>query len=371
MDSPLASFLLSRISGHGPLTVAEFMDLALYHPEHGYYTRAAQRSGREGDFFTSVDVGPLFGEMLALQINEIWRLLKFPAFDLVEAAAGNGRLTRDVLSAAAAERLGFLPHTHVTLVERSAAARAAHAGAFASLDFPVAPISRADLPRGVNGVIFANELLDALPVHVLEMTEAGLEEIYVGALDGRLVEIRGPVSSSEVADYVSAIGVEPPPGTRMEAGLAAARWMADAAAALERGVLLLVDYGHEARELYSQVHAPGTLTTYRRHSVGARHWLEDPGEADLTAHVNLTAVRRAAECAGMESLGMVDQMYFLTSLGLVARLPDGADRASISRRLAAKSLLMPGGLGSTMKVMAFAKNAGRPVLRGLSSGRLT
>jgi SAM-dependent MidA family methyltransferase len=147
--------------------------------------------------------------------------------------------------------------------------------------------------------------------------------------------------------------------------------MSAAAAAIDRGFVLLFDYGHEAHELYSRLHAAGTLTTYRRHAAGARHWLDDPGEADLTAHVNLTAIRHAARLAGLEVLGIVDQMYFLTSLGIVDRLPEGADRAAISRRLTAKTLLMPGGLGSTMKVMAFGKNVGRPALRGFASGRLT
>ena len=347
------------------------MEAALYHPEHGYYARAPQRSGREGDFFTSVDVGPLFGEMLALQIDESRRLLNLDEIDLVEAGAGNGRLTRDVLAAAAAERLEFLPRTRVTLVERSAAARAAQPARFASPGLPVPVTSRDDLPPRISGVIFANELLDALPVHVVETTQAGVEEIYVGSEGARLVEVRGPLSTGAIAEYLAQVGVEPPRGTRIEVGLAAVQWIAGAAAALERGIVLLFDYGHEARELYSAVHALGTLTTYRRHSVGARHWLEDPGEADLTAHVNLTAVCAAAERAGLEVLGIVDQMYFLLALGILERLPDGSDRRAISRRLAAKSLIMPGGLGSTMKVMAFAKNAGRPVLRGVSSGRLT
>ncbi len=368
----LSSLLLSHVAANGPITVADYMERALYDPDHGYYARAAQRSGREGDFFTNVDVGPLFGEMLAVQIDEIWRLLGSDPFDVVEAAAGNGRLTRDILAAAHAEGLGFLAHARVTLVERSAAARAAHATTFASPDLPCPWVSSAGLPRGVQGVIFANELLDALPVHVVENTAAGLVEIYVGARNGRLVETRGPLSSPAIAAYVSDLGVESPPtGARLEVGLAAAQWIADAAAALDRGILLLVDYGHEARELYGDVYSTGTLTTYRRHSAGARHWLADPGEADITAHVNLTAIRHAAGRAGLVPLGMVDQTYFLTALGIVERLPSGSSREAIGRRLAAKSLIMPGGLGSTMKVMAFAKDAGRPALRGLSSGRLT
>jgi SAM-dependent MidA family methyltransferase len=111
--------------------------------------------------------------------------------------------------------------------------------------------------------------------------------------------------------------------------------------------------------------------SYRSHSARAEDVLREPGTRDLTAHVNLTVVREAAERAGLVTLGTVDQTYFVTNLGIVERLDGGQDRAAVVRRLAAKTLLMPGGLGSTMKVMAFARGLGRPALRGLSSGRLT
>jgi SAM-dependent MidA family methyltransferase len=374
--------IVSRIRERGPITVAEFMELALYHSGRGYYASAARRSGRGGDFFTSVDVGPLFGEMVAVQLDEMWHVLATHGaahLHLVEVAAGDGRLTRDVLDAAASEPFEFLHHTRVTLIDRSAAALAAHTATFPPPDADAAhslattiPIeSRVDLPSHITGVILANELLDAMPVHVIEVTEAGLVEIYVGLQDGRLAECPGPLSDPAIRDYIDRMNVRLEAGTRIEAGLRAAQWMRDAADALERGFLLLLDYGHEARELYSAVHAGGTLTTYRRHAAGMQHWLDEPGEADLTSHVNLTAIRLAAESAGLHTLGITDQTYFLTALGLLQRLSSASDQAAVSRRLAAKTLLMPGGLGSTMKVIVFAKNVGHPRLRGLSWGRVT
>lgn len=364
------------------MTVAEFMELALYHPEHGYYTSAIRRSGSEGDFFTNVDVGPAFGEMLAVQLEEMWRILEAQGksvFHLVEAGAGDGRFTRDILDAAAAERLDFLERVRVTLVDRSAAARAGHTSTLAAYGndsvrahtAAIAVESCADLPLRVSGVILANELLDAMPVHVLEATTSGLKEVYVAEREGELIQSLGPLSDAALAEYIDSLHIACEAGTRLEVGMQAVDWMRRAAATLECGFLVLIDYGHEARELYSATHRSGTLTTYRRHTAGMRHWLEAPGESDLTAHVNLTAVRHAAESAGLLTLAVVDQTYFLAALGILERLSSESDAIAVSRRLAAKTLLMPGGLGSTMKVMVFAKNVGQPALRGLSWGRLT
>lgn len=368
--------IVSRIRSTGPITVAEFMQVALYDPAHGYYARAAQRSGRSGDFFTNVDVGTLFGELLAVQAAEMARLLATSAgpgpaeFDLVEAAAGNGRLARDVLDALEREHEEVYAALELTLVEPSAAARAAQGG---MLGHHAAKLkaSRADLPANLRGLVFANELLDALPVHVVTMTREGLREIFVAERHGVLAEVTGAPSTPEIEAYLARAGARLGIGARAEVNLDAIRWIDTAAGALERGFLLLVDYGHVADELYSPTHAAGTLTTYRQHRADAAHWLADPGSADLTSHVDLTSVRNAAEGAGFRTLGMVDQTYFLTALGLAERLQTGHDRDGVTRRLAAKTLVMPGGLGSTMKVLAFAKGLGQPALRGFSSGRLT
>jgi len=352
------------------------MEVALYDAAHGYYARAARRSGRRGDFFTSVDVGPLFGELIAVQLAGMWALLRDAGaalFDIVEAGAGSGRLARDILDAAAREHPDLYENARVTLVERSAAAR----GAQRAMLGPHAStmVSAEEIPAATTGVIFANELLDALPVHVVTMTASGLREIYVTEREGRLVEIEGPMSDPTVTGYISDCisrsGLTLAIGARVEVGLEAERWVRRAADTLDRGFLLLFDYGHEARELYSATHHSGTLMSYRGHTARAEDWLNDPGERDLTSHVNLTTVRRAAESAGLQTLGVIDQTYFLGALGLVERLDPGDDRGALKRRLAAKTLVMPGGLGSTMKVMVFAKGVGTPALRGLSNGRLT
>ena len=376
---PLAEVIRQRIRVEGPLPFATYAELALYHPEFGYYARADRRSGRAGDFFTSVDLGPLFGEILAVQCAEMWRHLGTARFDLVEAGAGNGQLARDVLDAAVRHDPAFYDAVDLHLVERSPVARAAQADTLEGHTPKLVSAGPALPTRSrISGVLLANELLDALPPHLLMMTDDGLREVYVDAdAGGALVERLGPISSARVQAHVDRrrIAFKLEPGWRVEVVPDAVDWVREAVQSVQRGFLVLIDYGHEANELYSRTHATGTLTTYSHHHVetittaGTQPWLVDPGSRDITAHVDLTAVRETAESAGADTLGILDQTYFLLGLGAVERAATNAnahDVQAIRRRLALKSLLMPGGLGSTQKVMIFGKRVGAPTLSGLS-----
>jgi SAM-dependent MidA family methyltransferase len=260
------------------------------------------------------------------------------------------------------------------LVEESAAARAAQP---AELGHHAARLagSAARLPGSVHGAIVANELLDALPPHLVAMREDGLREVFVGEDGGRLRPFEGPPSTPRLAEYLSTVGVRLQPGWRAEVNLSAVDWVRAAARALERGFLLLIDYGHEATQLYSAARAGGTLASFRRHASdpgdGGYGWLSEPGLRDITAHVDITGIRLAANAEGLVTLGVVDQTYFLLGLGLDGHLlAGGPEPAALERRLAAKALMLPGGLGSTHKVIVFGKGIGSPNLRGLT-GRLT
>ena len=335
------------------------MEIALYHPELGYYARAAQKTGRAGDFFTSVDVGPVFGELLARQFAEMWRLLKSLKFDLVEAGAGSGRLARDVLDAAQRADPEFYSAIRLSLVEASPAARAdqhrvlgPHAALLAH--------SSSTMPDRIEGVIYANELLDALPTHAVAMTGSGLREVFVDEVDGRFVERFKELSSLRIAEYLARAGAEMRVGWRAEVNLAAEDWTRRAAESLQRGFLVVIDYGHDERDLYGASHSAGTLTSYKQHSQLA-DFLQEPGETDITAHVDLSAVTRAAERSGLDVLARLDQTYFLLGLGITQ-----LEGLAFRQRLALKTLLLPGGLGSTHKVLIFARGVGRPSLMGCS-----
>jgi SAM-dependent MidA family methyltransferase len=374
----------------GPLTVAAFMDLALYHPELGYYARAARRTGRAGDFFTSVDVGPLFGELLAAQIAEMAHVLASvpspsSSFDLIEAGAGNGQLAADILRALAARDPRLLERLVLTLVEASAAARAEHdaiVGEVTDRPFTSSPA----LPESFEGVLLANELLDAFPVHQVVMHPDGMKEVYVEAatdfsggadLSGppRLQIAEGATSTPALAAYLQRAGVTLERGWRAEVNLRALDWVREAARKLRRGFIILIDYGHPASELYSASHSAGTLTTFSRHvAQGAEadprtpSWLQNPGGQDITAHVDFTSIRAAAEGEGLIALAFLDQTYFI--LGLLSRLGSlepvdpASPRGRTVRQL--KTLLLPGGLGSTMKVLILGKGVGTPALAGAS-----
>ncbi len=364
------------------------MDLALYDSEFGYYARAAQRSGRAGDFFTSVDVGPLFGELLAVQVAEMAELLQSTVdFDLVEAGAGSGRLSADILRAARKRDPAFYQSIRLHLVEASAAARAAQRETLGDVEDRLVS-SSPTLPESFEGVLVANELLDAMPVHQVVMRGDGLRETYVTLVDRqqstvdsrtaspatddcRLTTVEGPLSTPALTDYLSRLGVTLEPGWWAEINLRAVEWTREAARRLRRGFVIVIDYGHQARELYSETHASGTLTSFSRHTMARTEgnvrtptWLEQPGEQDLTTHVDFTSVRAAAEAQGLITLGFMDQTYFL--LGLLQGQKSFA-LADHARPLT--TLLMPGGLGSTHKVLIFGKDVGHPTLRGCSFGQ--
>jgi SAM-dependent MidA family methyltransferase len=183
----------------------------------------------------------------------------------------------------------------------------------------------------------------------------------------RLVE--GPPSTPALASYLDRLNVTLEPGWRVEINLRAIDWIRDAVRKLRRGVIILIDYGHEARELYSPSHAGGTLTTYAAHrsngpesSDATPSWLQRPGEQDITSHVDFTSVRAAADAEGLTTIALLDQTYFL--LGLVESARRTFD--DVKERLALKTLLMPGGLGSTHKVLILGKGVGTPALKGCS-----
>jgi SAM-dependent MidA family methyltransferase len=384
------------------LTVAAFMDLALYDAEVGYYARAPQRSGRAGDFFTSVDVGSMFGELLERQIAEMAGILaEAPEttarragtgatsstgdagapFDLVEAGAGNGRLAADILRAARRRHPSLYGRTHLHLAEASVEARAAHRETLAEVAGRLRSSSDA-VPDRFEGVLVANELLDAFPVHQVVMREDGLREVYVdadrpgrfaGSPGDRFVLVEGPLSTPALREHLARLHVTLEPGWRVEINLRAVDWVRDVARRLVRGFIILIDYGHDARDLYSATHSAGTLTTYSAHRVdgpdsrgSAPAWLRRPGEQDITAHVDFTSVRGAAESEGLSTIGFLDQTYFVMGLLDAEDLANTTGPATLQKSLALRTLLMPGGLGSTHKVLLLGKHVGVPALLGCS-----
>lgn len=347
----------------GRLTFAAFMDLALFHPTLGYYSRPGAKIGRRGDFTTAPAFHPAFGEAVALQVAEMWERLGRPSpFPVVEVGAGGGHLARSLLTALPGPVRAAVQYA---IVERSPALRAVQQGALAGL--PV--IWREALPPGgLTGVVLSNELFDALPVHRLVQAEAGLQELYV-TWDGQgLAEVADTPSSPVLAEVLAAGGVRLRPGHRAEVSLAAGEMIRAMGRSLERGYVLTIDYGDEASRLYGPRRPAGTLRCYFRHLEMDSPY-ERVGLQDITADVNFTHLAAAGRDAGLAPLGLVTQGAFLQALGLGARAEALAARARQDRSALAdleqiRFLLDPYGVGGAFRVLIQGKGAGGP-LRGL------
>lgn len=361
--SELLRLIGNEIRVGGPITFARFMELALHHPEHGYYARGPERLGRQGDFFTASDVGAAFGACIARQLVEMDALLGKPeTFHYVEHGAGRGILARDVEDALRGTEPAFAARFEAVLVDTSSGMRAAAAGRL-----PEARVEAVGLPTPAGaGCVVAVELLDALPVHRVRRRGGALVEVLV-ALDGdRLVEVEG-APGADPSTWADAYGAAPEDGDEAEACLVLGPTLAALAASIDRGFLLIVDYGHEAKRLFGPAHRRGTLMAYHRHRAN-EDYLERVGEQDLTAHVNLTALKREAEALGLHVAGITTQDRFLIANGILDGLDteEGGPVLATKRRLQAKQLIHPDAMGRTFKVAVFSKGLlPPPVLRGL------
>jgi SAM-dependent MidA family methyltransferase len=368
--NPLAVLLAERIRRFGPITFAEYMRECLYHPVHGYYSQPEAR--RFADYFTSVDVHPIFGRLLARQFAEFWELLGRPhEFPLVEAAAGTGRLAGHILTFAQSQLPEFYQAVRYVAVERSPArcdqiamrfAPHIAAGHFrATIEIPAKILA---------GCVFSNELLDALPVHRVLQQNGALREILVICDGDSFSEIPMPVSTCAISEYFAAQQVVLAEGQQAEAGLEACDWITEIGRRLERGFVLTIDYGHEAAELFDAHHMAGTVLAYASHRA-SEDFYRAPGQQDLTAHVNFTALRLWGQRNGLEALGTVSQTSFLLALGqgneFADLYDDGMDEAErVRARLQLKTLIYPEGMGERFQVLVQQKGVPGAKLTGLA-----
>ncbi|MGA2844428.1 MAG: SAM-dependent methyltransferase [Candidatus Acidiferrales bacterium] len=367
--TPLALILAERIRSNGPITFAEYMEACLYHPVYGYYTKAEQQPGR--DYFTSADARPLFGRLLARQLQEMWCMLGRPdAFQLVEAGAGTGRLAKQILDFAAEAWPDFYQALRFIAVERSTARRSLQTKV---LDGHIARgrfLSQDEFPDEVAcGCIFSNELIDAMPVHRLVREGNDLREIYVGTGKNGLCDEMGLLSSNELSEYLSEQNIHLHEKQQAEANLAACRWIEQVGKMLQRGFIVTIDYGHEARELYDERHMRGTLLAYERHRAG-EDWFRAPGEQDLTAHVNFSALDLYGRRSGLVQTGFISQSKFLLALARHGNFSDlqsdeMTEVEQTQRRLLFKTLINPEGMGETFQVLIQHKGIEPGNLAGL------
>jgi SAM-dependent MidA family methyltransferase len=367
--TPLARALAERIRRSGPIPFAEYMRECLYHPEFGYYSKPEAR--RFADFYTSVDVHPIFGRLLARQFAEIWDKLGRPhEFYVVEAGAGTGRLAAHILNFAAQKLPEFYRVLRYVSVEQSRTRRERQRETLRTHLQNGTATSVAELPHDIpDGCVFSNELLDALPVHRILVQRSNMREIYVNFSEGAFTEEPGPLISADIEQYFEEQRVTLREGQQAEVNLEACQWIQDVGRRLDRGFVITVDYGHEAAELYNERHMRGTLLAYSEHRA-SEDFFVSPGEQDLTAHVNFTALDVWGRRAGLSRTGSVSQMAFLVALGRANEFADLYDEDSseverIRARLLLKSLINPEGMGETFQVFIQHKGLAEPHLTGL------
>jgi len=357
--TPLAELLAERIRRYGPIPFADFMRECLYHPVHGYYSKA--ESQRFADYYTSIDVHPIFGRLLARKFAWMWEQLERPKeFVLVEAGAGVGRLALHILDFCEAKLSEFYNALRYFVVEQSKSRREQaagqlqrHAAGRQAQIFPEIPV------RIPVGCIFSNELIDALAVHRVVMQAGALREIFVGCEKGEFVDVVAPVSTCAINEYFAGQGVTLKEGQHAEVGLEACDWIAEVGRRIERGFVLTIDYGHHAVELFDERHMRGTLLAYREHRV-SEDFYSSPGEQDLTAHVNFTALETWGRRSGLETTEFTSQTAFLLALGQPNEFADLYDHGQseaeqIRARLQLKTLIHPEGMGERFQVLVQRK----------------
>jgi SAM-dependent MidA family methyltransferase len=366
---PLVERIRAEIAATGTMTFARFMELALYEPGLGYYRRSPYRATRRGDFLTAPETDPIWGRALAVAIAEIWQRLDRPEpFVLRDAGAGTGALGIAVL-----ERLRDEGSDLWDAVRYEPLESGPDRVAFVRERFAAAGLAgrlRSE-PGPFTGVVVANELLDALPVHRLEATDGGIRELYV-AWDGeQFVDAPGELSDAAFGGPLAAIAEGVAGGTRTEVAPGVGHWLADAAAGLERGALLLIDYGGDRSDLVQRM-PEGTVRRYRAHHVDA-----DPygavGESDLTAHVAWDDVEAAIAAAGLDRLARTTQAALLAGCGIgellyEVRMANGAtSEAFRTARTAVYRFLDPRQMGRFVVGLAGRGLAADPPLRSFAA----
>jgi len=352
----------------GAIPFSRYMEMCLYDPDLGYYARNAEQFGKAGDFYTSSDVHAVFGRLLARQFEEMWRVLGRPAkIEVLELGPGRGLFAQDVLDWSEKKFPDFFAALHYSLAESSPALRTRmqqtldkqFAAGKASLVDGLAQSAAA--PR----ILFANEFFDALPIEILSANGS----LRVGVENGRFTESWSEPSAGEL-EFLDRYSVQPDGRERLEVPLLGQRHMSDIAATFPEGFFVIIDYGYTRAEQLAGRHR-GTLMTYRRHSASPNPYVA-PGEQDITAHVNFTALAAAAEQHSARVSPLLTQSQFLMGIGEANQFADAFEEARLPQErakvaLQLKHLVTPAGMGESFHVLVGSKGVDDPArLAGLS-----
>lgn len=351
----LINTLRTRLSNHQHIPFVEFMHLALYAPGEGYYSSGLQKLGKDGDFITAPELTSLFGKTLANQFQQVLQSLESPS--ILEYGAGTGKLCVDVLTHL--DSLNCLPEVYFIL-EVSANLRHRQT-ALIQKEIPHLAHKVHWLEswpkQAFNGIIFANEVLDAMPVHRFMKTDEGLMESFIGLNnEGQLIELFKPCDNQRLMDYISNNLIISDLPYMSEVNLFLDDWILNNYHILNQGAVFLIDYGFPRHEYYHPDRNQGTIMCHYQHHAHSEPLLH-PGEQDITAHVDFTHVAEAGHHAGFHIAGYTNQASFLLGNGLLSLLSEINDeRKQFQAKQAIKQLIQPSEMGELFKVIALTKN---------------
>lgn len=370
----LRGFILSQIEKRGSIPFSQFMEWCLYHPDYGYYRSERMNIGRDGDFYTSPCVHPLFGGLIAKQLSQMSEQWGGPFFDVVEQGGGRGFLCEDVLQWAKKNSSVFYQRLRYHLIETSPFLLKEQRERLGEHEkegkvFWMDPEAFEEGRALVEGCFLSNELVDAFPVHQVIFDRGNLKEIYVTQDHGQLKEQWGKLSDPRIVSYFQSMGITLQEGQRAEVNLKALDWMEKVARCLKKGFVLTIDYGYLAKELYGSHRREGTLLCYTQHQTSENPY-ERLGEQDITSHVNFTGLIQKGEEVGLRFTGLVPQYQFLIALGLLQEMEslgrEMPEMDALQLRLSLKHLIEPEmGMGEVFKVLIQHKGIDQPQLDGL------
>jgi SAM-dependent MidA family methyltransferase len=358
----LADRLRKQISSAGPITFHDWMAAALYDPADGYYCRAdRQRWGRAGDYHTSPERSPLFAATFARYFASLYDALDRPlSWTIVEAGAGAGHFALGVLSTLQRRFPEVFAATTYVIDEVSESSSAAAKERLSRFCDRVEFASLASIATIDAGLIFSNELLDALPIHRVTRHEGQLREFYVTISEGGEFQwTLGQLSSPSLAEQLGFLGVQINEGQVVELNPGIEVWLSQSAAQLTSGYLVTVDYGAESPELYGSGREQGTLRGFRQHQF-VDDVLSHPGEQDLTTTINWSLVRKLGEQLGLQTIEFERQDRFLLQAGLLEELEalaaeSESDAERLQLRTASREMILPAGMAASFQVLVQQK----------------
>ena len=343
---------------NGPISFCDFMEMALYFPGLGYYSSPAEKFGRNGDYYTSPYVTPVFGELIAKQIEEMWLKIGGNEFVIIEFGGGNGLLCYDILQHLK-KNSRLYDNLRYCIIEKT---NLTGTTSKIFLNEKVYKFDSIEDIGSITGCILSNEVVDNFAVHQVVMKDE-LMEVFVGYSKSGFTEIYIP-ASQEIKDYLGALDIHLPKGFRTEINLQAVNWIKEISEVLQKGYMLTIDYGYTQSQLYNSSRSAGSLLCYTKHTINADPY-KNMGGQDITAHVNFSALAHWGSLYGLEFCGFTNQAQFLLSLGLtnhLKKMEDENNYNSNDKSLMTSFLL---DMGSKFKILIQCKGNVQKTLTGL------